>query len=149
MDYIVKSISDSGEVIISLNGIQYRYFIDGIWIPDIKKMMKYQKGKALEVLKKQSNAVYKKDNEGGQWKLIKEDTIKRLERLICEATSLEDLKSNLPDVIVTWEGQDYKGQIRPKGELAKVTLYDVPGTDFEYSWDTVLKAVNSGKNLIG
>jgi hypothetical protein len=80
--------------------------------------------------RKQVNSIVKKRSE---------EIREKLQRLMINETTfqeIEDLQRELPDVKVQWEGKTYKGQLRPKGDLAKVTLYEVPGTDFESSFST-------------
>lgn len=115
-----------------------------MYCPNCHKKVETEKVLDKELKKKKTKCM----DCGSVLKLESGGINDRLTNLIFEAT-MEELKKNLPDVEVEFEGEIYKGQLRPSGALAKVVLYDMPGTDFQYSWDTILKAVNSGQKLIG
>jgi hypothetical protein len=108
----------------------------------------HKKVETEKVLDKELNKKKIKCADCGYVLRLEESIKDRLIRFILTETTIEELKSNLPDVNVSWEGKVYKGKLQPKGDLVSVTLYDVPGTKFEYSWDTVLKAINSDTDLV-
>ena len=62
--------------------------------------------------------------------------------------TIESVKANLPDVNVEWRGHVYVGCVRGRlNQIATVYLEQCPEVQAEYSWPSIVRAVNQGMCL--
>lgn len=66
--------------------------------------------------------------------------------------TIADVKRDLPDVPATWRGKPYRGKLTGRRcEFPEVTVFvKCGGRDYQtcpFSWDTVTRAINSGRPL--
>ena len=65
-----------------------------------------------------------------------------------EEHDVASVKKELPEVKVNFDGEEHIGYMRTGDtRYAYVHLKDLPGTKFQYDWDTIVDAVNNGTVL--
>ena len=61
---------------------------------------------------------------------------------------IESVKEKLPEVKVNFDGSEHIGYMKTGDtRYAYVHLRDIPGTKFQYDWETIVDAVNNGTIL--
>lgn len=76
--------------------------------------------------------------------IVTDEFIKKCNLDLFESVNVEEVKRDLPEVKVSFEGKVMKGYIRTGDtEYAYVHLKSLPGTKFQYDWEQIVDAVNN------
>lgn len=62
--------------------------------------------------------------------------------------TVDQIKTDLPDVKVLWDNKEYTGMVRGRKNKFATLLIQFTGARFEVSWETLARCINENKAVI-
>jgi hypothetical protein len=62
--------------------------------------------------------------------------------------TIDQIKTDLPDVRVSWDKEEYIGMIRGRRNKFATLLIQGTGASFQVAWETLVNCINNDKAVI-